>query len=70
VQLVEVLNEDYGEYVSLSSRLANVDGSVVRMRQPLIDTQVSCSSAEVSGVPRVCAAVQQKPQEFVQHPAC
>ena len=40
LQLVEVLNEDYGEYVGLSSRLVNVDGAVIRMRQPLIDTQV------------------------------
>ena len=44
MQLVEVLNEDYGEYVSLSSRLANVDGAVVRMRQPLMDTQVGGAS--------------------------
>jgi hypothetical protein len=39
-QLVEVINEDYGDYVSLSSRLVNVDGSVIRMRRPLLDLKV------------------------------
>jgi hypothetical protein len=37
---VEVINEDYGDYVSLSSRLVNVDGSVIRMRRPLLDLKV------------------------------
>lgn len=41
LQLVEVINEDYGDYVSLSSRLVNVDGSVIRMRRPLIELKVS-----------------------------
>ncbi|KAJ9508887.1 hypothetical protein QJQ45_028206 [Haematococcus lacustris] len=36
-QMVEVINEDYSDYVSLSSRLVNVDGAVVRMRKPLCD---------------------------------
>ncbi|GFH07758.1 uncharacterized protein HaLaN_02607 [Haematococcus lacustris] len=35
--MVEVINEDYSDYVSLSSRLVNVDGAVVRMRKPLCD---------------------------------
>jgi hypothetical protein len=41
LQLVEVINEDYGDYVSLSSRLVNVDGSVIRMRRPLTELKVS-----------------------------
>lgn len=39
-QLVEVINEDYADYVSLSTRLVNVDGAVVRMRRPLLDIKV------------------------------
>ncbi len=41
VQLVEVINEDYGDYVSLSSRLVNVDGFVLRMRKPLVELKVN-----------------------------
>lgn len=40
-QMVEVINEDYADYVSLSSRLANVDGAVLRMRKPLVELRVS-----------------------------
>lgn len=36
-QLVEVINEDYSDYISLSGKLANVDGAVVRMRKPLME---------------------------------
>jgi hypothetical protein len=36
-QLVEVINEDYSDYVSLSSRLVNVEGAVFRMRKPLLE---------------------------------
>eukprot|EP00955_Chlamydomonas_euryale_P066609 359599-Chlamydomonas_euryale.AAC.1 len=39
-QLVEVINEDYSDYVSLSSRLVNVDGAVLRMRKPLLELKV------------------------------
>jgi hypothetical protein len=40
LQLVEVLNEDYAEYISLSGKLGSVDGAILRMRQPLMDIQV------------------------------
>ena len=40
MQLVEVINDDYGDYVSLSSRLVNVDGFVVRLRKPLVELKV------------------------------
>eukprot|EP00198_Chlamydomonas_reinhardtii_P005891 XP_001695227.1 component of oligomeric golgi complex 2 [Chlamydomonas reinhardtii] len=36
-KLVEVINEDYADYVGLSGRLANVEGAVVRMRKPLLE---------------------------------
>jgi hypothetical protein len=39
--MVEVINADYSDYVSLSSKLVNVDGAVVRMRKPLTDLRVS-----------------------------
>jgi hypothetical protein len=48
-QLVEVINEDYGDYVSLSSRLVNVDGSVIRMRRPLLDLKVRRPAAQLPG---------------------
>lgn len=32
-----MINEDYSDYVSLSSRLVNVEGAVLRMRKPLLD---------------------------------
>mmetsp|Transcript_36950 Transcript_36950/g.104270 ORF Transcript_36950/g.104270 Transcript_36950/m.104270 type:complete len:768 (-) Transcript_36950:202-2505(-) len=34
-RLVEVINEDYSDFVSLSTKLVNVDGAVVRMKKPL-----------------------------------
>ena len=39
-RLVEVINEDYADFVSLSSKLVNVDSSVARMQRPLLDIQV------------------------------
>ena len=47
VQLVEVINEDYNDFVSLSSRLVNVDGAVLRMQRPL--QEVSEKLAAVGG---------------------
>ena len=50
LQLVEVINEDYGEYVSLSSRLVNVEGFVLRMRKPLVELKVCCGRSG-KGIP-------------------
>lgn len=53
LQLVEVINEDYADYVGLSGRLANVEGAVVRMRKPLLELRVSAlssSAAELQGL--------------------
>ena len=35
LQLVEVINEDYNDFVSLTTKLVNVDGVVLRMTVPL-----------------------------------
>ena len=40
-QLVEVINEDYADFVSLSTKLVNVDGAVLRMQKPLLELRVS-----------------------------
>lgn len=32
---MEVINEDYNDFVSLSTKLVNVDGAVLRMHKPL-----------------------------------
>lgn len=45
-KLVEVINEDYNDYVSLSTRLVNVDGAVVRMRKPLGEIKEKLNSVE------------------------
>lgn len=39
-RLVEVINEHYGDFVSLSSKLVNVDSAVVRMQKPLLEIKV------------------------------
>lgn len=36
-KLVEVVNEDYNDFVSLSTKLVNVDGAVLRMQKPLLE---------------------------------
>ncbi|PRW51049.1 conserved oligomeric Golgi complex subunit 2 [Chlorella sorokiniana] len=38
-KLVEVINEDYNDFVSLSTKLVNVDGSLQRMQAPLLELQ-------------------------------
>lgn len=39
-QLVEVINEDYADFVPLSTQLVNVDGAVARMQKPLSELRV------------------------------
>eukprot|EP00879_Flechtneria_rotunda_P033586 GHRR01037215.1.p2 GENE.GHRR01037215.1~~GHRR01037215.1.p2 ORF type:complete len:125 (+),score=32.82 GHRR01037215.1:412-786(+) len=39
-KLVEAINEDYSDYVGLSSKLTGLVGAVLRMRQPLLEIQV------------------------------
>ena len=40
-KLVEVINEDYNDFVSLSTKLVNVDGAVSQMQKPLLMLKVS-----------------------------
>jgi len=51
-QLIEVVNQDYNDYVSLSTRLVNVDGAVLRMRKPLEDLQASDAAGTPSPPPQ------------------
>lgn len=37
----QVVNEDYNDFVSLSTKLVNVDGAVLRMQRPLLELKVS-----------------------------
>lgn len=39
-KLVEVINEDYNDFVSLSTKLVNVDGAVTQMQRPLLVLKV------------------------------
>lgn len=39
-KLVEVINEDYNDFVSLSTKLVNVDGVVTQMQKPLLSLKV------------------------------
>lgn len=40
-RLLEVINEHSADFVSLSSRLINVDTAVLRMQRPLLDIKVA-----------------------------
>lgn len=40
LQLVEVINEDYSDYVGLAGKLTGVEGAVLRMRRPLGELKV------------------------------
>ena len=37
---MEVINDDYADFVSLSTQLVNVDGAVARMHRPLDELKV------------------------------
>ncbi len=39
-KLVEVINEDYNDFVSLSTKLVNIDGAVSQMKKPLLTLKV------------------------------
>ena len=42
---MEVINEDYNDFVSLSTKLVNVDGAVLRMQKPLEELQARLAAA-------------------------
>ena len=48
MQLVEVINEDYNDFVSLSTKLVNVDGAVLRMQKPLQEVGDKLSAVKAS----------------------
>lgn len=43
-QLFEVINEDYDDFISLSTKLVNVDSAVLRMQKPLLEIQVRAAT--------------------------
>ncbi|EFN56656.1 hypothetical protein CHLNCDRAFT_57543 [Chlorella variabilis] len=44
-KLVEVINDDYNDFVSLSTKLVNVDGALTRMQKPLLELQEKLEAA-------------------------
>lgn len=55
-RLVEVINDDYNDFVSLSTKLVNVDGAVMRMKKPLLELRVR-KELPLSGLlDRLCIA--------------
>lgn len=45
-KLVEVINEDYNDFVSLSTKLVNVDGVVTQMQKPLLSLKDQLLAAQ------------------------
>ena len=41
MQLFEVINQDYNDFVDLSTKLVNVEAAVVQFQAPLEEVQVS-----------------------------
>jgi len=58
-RLVEVINEDYADFVSLSGKLVNVDGAVLRMHRPLLDVKARAAGPAarpgLAGAAAACA---------------
>ena len=54
----QVINDDYQDFVSLSTKLVNVDGSLARMQGPLLELQVVVGGAwwRIGGAPAAAAA--------------
>ena len=48
MQLVEVINKDYNDFVSLSTKLVNIDGAVLRMQKPLQEVAEKLQAARSS----------------------
>lgn len=44
-RLVEVVNDDYDEFVSLSTKLVDVDGAVFKLQSPLLDIKERVEAA-------------------------
>eukprot|EP01025_Chloroclados_australasicus_P042833 TRINITY_DN4556_c0_g1_i1.p1 TRINITY_DN4556_c0_g1~~TRINITY_DN4556_c0_g1_i1.p1 ORF type:complete len:609 (-),score=83.64 TRINITY_DN4556_c0_g1_i1:523-2349(-) len=47
-KLLEVINDDYGEFVSLSNRLSGVEGAVIRMKKPMLELKGRLQETETT----------------------
>eukprot|EP00884_Botryococcus_braunii_P005660 jgi/Botrbrau1/15095/Bobra.0255s0008.1 len=47
-KLVEVINEDYNDFISLSTKLVNVDGAVLRMQKPLLEVKEKLTAVQAA----------------------
>ena len=59
--LCQVINDDYNDFVSLSTKLVNVDGALARMQAPLLELQVRqllCFIGARSGSESGCCAAR------------
>lgn len=63
-RLVEVINEHYGDFVSLSSKLVNVDSAVIRMQKPLLEIKVHLPPSP----PTLC--LSSRPEPLLDNLAC
>ena len=73
MQLVAVINEDYGEYANLSTRMVNLEGAVVRMQKPLTELQVRAPPRpqRLSGLLQCCTqAAQCGLRNYSHSPPC
>ena len=57
-RLVEVVNDDYDEFVSLSTKLVDVDGAVAKLQAPLLETKKRVEAAR-SAVGAQATALQE-----------
>ncbi|KAL1541822.1 Conserved oligomeric Golgi complex subunit 2 [Salvia divinorum] len=64
-ELVELINRDYADFVSLSTKLVDVDGVVVRMRAPLLEIKEKILSFRGS-VDSSLAALQSRLRQRAQ----
>ncbi|KAG6404185.1 hypothetical protein SASPL_136425 [Salvia splendens] len=64
-ELVELINRDYADFVSLSTKLVDVDGVVVRMRAPLLEIKEKILSFRGS-VDSSLAALQSRLKQRAQ----
>lgn len=45
MQLFEVINQDYNDFVDLSTKLVNVEAAVIQFQAPLQEVQVRLNEA-------------------------
>ena len=49
--MIELINQDYADFVNLSTNLVGLDQGIIKIKSPLVDFQseLSCAKAELSG---------------------